>query len=823
MENILTVNNLNEKVHALSATSDSTIDFQLLNSEQERNKEINQNYLKQPNGTESVLDQHASEQEGPLGQYPVQPNKPLFLEETKKRVDINKLTHKVIKPSFTVSAILERPDRVLEEGIKVKDSGDSTSLQKSEDLCADTIRGKDEVIDLRSKYILNETDVIPLSSQSKLKDIDLCNNIFNPADDGQLGFDESNKMGHTKSVDFTSFLRGLKHRADTEKSDQKSNSDAEIKTRQEEKDISENSQQRKVRKRKQERPQSISSKNQNVKGNSIVSDVSQLERKSKRKQTITKRYYRYDLDAEEDTSSEIKQTPLCSKLYSSSLISNVSHQSNLVDNEETSQSEDSNMPCTTNRYRRHFLKQVRNAEAAKAKVYPEQESTATVSEIQDYQEESDSDDDYFFDGKRVKMSDIESALDSNKCKVCAKEFSDIGTLMAHYICHSALEKEQVSLMDFQQSLAYSNTLESSTYFCHLCNQKFTDVSLLQEHVLTHSANFTPKPPNTTFECNLCMKLFATAGSLYLHKKSHTGDNPYTCRECNKHFRDKTRLTTHLRVHTGEKPFSCDLCSKKFSQKGNLKLHHQKIHLGQNTGKHRCIYCKINFSDKINLKEHIKKTHQTGTEKKDESGKLKPSFSQRHISSTDLQKPNTNDDSESKASSAEKSSTLETGKSGVDNAELILTVEDGEMENSNSSYSENSLVVDETPYTEMEDIREDRDQSVSGETGEKTDPGADKTDLLDGNRWPNFVCPTCNLQFLTVKTFNQHLLSHVNQGNTFYPVPSRFSMIAQSGSEFPSGVKKVYRCEECSLDFAAFPDFQSHLKSHKDNTSKVRFH
>ena len=835
MESTLIVNLVTEKSHT-DSNGNNTLITDVSGAEQEQ--EINQNYLKHYITSEDGLDKCYFKKDSPkpvpvkenATQSKMDSNNILHMEEKTKRRDFEKGLCTIKKSSFMVSAILERPDPVIsvEQASKTKDvcwsETKSTPVQLAQTQHIDSKKYIDEQVDFSSDKMVKETETVitsDYSSQTKSEDVDFCNNIVNLCDSQIADSDESSGTDKSKPVNFTRLLSNFTNESITDKNDQKRNFETtidEIRKRKEDnpKEFSKDSQEKKVRKRKQERPQSISFKLKDNDGERNEPNLTNIGRKSKRKQNITKRYYRYDQDVEEDNSSEIKQTPLCSKLCSSSFRSNAHHQRTVVDSEENSQSEDSNIPCTTNRYRRHFLKQLRSAEAARSKMLTEPESTA-VSEvnIREDSEDSDSDDDYFFDGKRVKMSEIENALDSNKCKVCAKEFSDIGTLMAHFICHSAIEKEQASLLEFQKSLSSSSTLESSTYFCHLCNQKFTNISLLQDHVLKHSANFTTKSPST-YECNLCRKPFATAGSLYLHKKIHTGDNPYTCTECNKQFRDKTRLTTHLRVHTGEKPFSCDICFKQFSQKGNLKLHQQKIHLGLKPGKNRCTHCNINFSDKIDLMEHLKKAHQE-EEKKDGDSPVKAGDSDKTSSSKHSQQPNTQKDLKNKgliSSSQRKGHSKKSGKIELNDTELTqnsCTTDDVE-DNSNSSVSENSsVIIDDRTTIGMSDSR---NQSGSGESSEKSAS-------LDGSKLPRFICPTCNLQFQTAKSFNEHLLSHVGQGSTFYPTASGFSMIAQSGSEFPSGVKKVYRCEECSLDFVAFPEFQSHLKSHKDNTSKVR--
>ena len=615
--------------------------------------------------------------------------------------------------------------------------------------------------------------------------------------------------------------------------------------------LDETIQEKKVRKRKQERPKSIlfNLGGHEYENETVVQDNSLAERKSKRKQNITKRYYRYDQETEE--SGEIKQTPLCSKLFASDSkkLSTFSRR-NLVDNEENSQSEDSNIPCTTNRYRRHFLKQLRSAEATKIKTQTEPEPIVHKQSEKEIikqnlnvekNEEYDSDDDYFFDGKRIKMSEIEENLDSNKCKVCNKEFNDFGTLMAHFICHSALEKEQADFMQFRQDNNPSSSLELSTYICHLCNQKFSNISLLQEHVLEHSVNFKTKA-QSHYQCSLCMKNFATAGSLYLHKKTHTGDNPYTCTECNKHFRDKTRLTTHMRVHTGEKPFTCDICLKTFSQKGNLKLHQQKIHLGLKHRKHRCGKCDINFMDKRDLKKHMKKVHDeelpgydkrilriaspSTTDTKSKSDNTDDTASTGKTSQTDagieklqqisddLKKSNVKDLKETLLCEEKRKDAEKITPVNKESSDISTSFDAGFAENSNSSGSGKSSVVDN------ESMKAGLMTDFKGIFGIGLADVTENLLQMNSDKPAKFVCPICDIPFLTAKAFNEHFLSHDSVAAASKAPPAGYSMIAQSGSEFPLGVKKVYRCEECSLDFVSFPEFQSHLKSHKDNTSKV---
>lgn len=47
-------------------------------------------------------------------------------------------------------------------------------------------------------------------------------------------------------------------------------------------------------------------------------------------------------------------------------------------------------------------------------------------------------------------------------------------------------------------------------------------------------------------CEFCNKVFMNQYSLLLHRKVHTGDNPFECLFCEKTYRRKSDLKTHVR-------------------------------------------------------------------------------------------------------------------------------------------------------------------------------------------------------------------------------------------------------------------------------------
>ncbi|XP_018430078.1 PREDICTED: endothelial zinc finger protein induced by tumor necrosis factor alpha-like [Nanorana parkeri] len=65
----------------------------------------------------------------------------------------------------------------------------------------------------------------------------------------------------------------------------------------------------------------------------------------------------------------------------------------------------------------------------------------------------------------------------------------------------------------------------------------------------------------------------------MHRRSHTGEKPFSSPECGRGFSDKGKLSRHQKLHMGEKPYACLECEKSFSRKPDLVMH-QRFHTGE---------------------------------------------------------------------------------------------------------------------------------------------------------------------------------------------------------------------------------------------------
>lgn len=174
---------------------------------------------------------------------------------------------------------------------------------------------------------------------------------------------------------------------------------------------------------------------------------------------------------------------------------------------------------------------------------------------------------------RAKTNIMENSnRESFKCSDCDRTFPTLRGRDRHHL-HMHLKHKPVRCTD--------------------CFQTFNSIRPLERHLRNHH----DKDP--THYCGICDEEFVLLTSLEHHKEIM---HPLACRK-------KLLLSRSIRIRDQALPnrvVECPFCNKKIHGSRALRLHHQKMHNGQ---EYTCKYCKYKSSCLSTMHRHMVRVHK----------------------------------------------------------------------------------------------------------------------------------------------------------------------------------------------------------------------
>lgn len=186
----------------------------------------------------------------------------------------------------------------------------------------------------------------------------------------------------------------------------------------------------------------------------------------------------------------------------------------------------------------------------------------------------------YFESDRLRPSHgilgFDLSTDKYKCAICKAEFDFFKCLTSHMNVHS------------------------NDFICPSCGKSFVSDVRLQGHVM-RSHNITDDDRT----CKICIKTFSTRGRKDYHMKTVHTNTKLKCSECEETFSNRMLRLKHLaEVHKFEMPkYECNICMKEFASRGCLLTHTKSIHVKDKA--YTCEICNKSYFRRSVWKRHLK--------------------------------------------------------------------------------------------------------------------------------------------------------------------------------------------------------------------------
>lgn len=194
-----------------------------------------------------------------------------------------------------------------------------------------------------------------------------------------------------------------------------------------------------------------------------------------------------------------------------------------------------------------------------------------------------------------------------KCPNCSRTYASVefsGSLSPAYKCNEcdAGFSHRVGLARHKDRYhdKASPNFSAIRFKCDHCSSEFVDVKHKSKHQLqmhTGSTSSSKQSPQVDgiHVCEKCAVTFSPYQALLVHIQEHHWNDPpqdtFCCSVCSKLFDKRRLLQYHILVaHLGQIPYACNHCGEWFRTKSHLKQHKTMFHERNTSDASRCEFC-----------------------------------------------------------------------------------------------------------------------------------------------------------------------------------------------------------------------------------------